>query len=124
MQGRRVTYRFLTSSNFSPYDSLQSAEMELKGTLIVGRTLEESGVPRCDSPSDQLGGVFIVCFVEETEGLLSFSSKYLGGRRRHVNKRVEIVVNDLHYSRTRIVLPSQSGGCPSKIHLHVPVQPG
>ena len=124
MQGRRVTYRFLTSFNFSPYDSLQSAEMELKGTSIVGRTLEESGVPRCVSPSDHLGLVFIVSFVEETEGLLSFSSKYLGCRIRHFNKRVKIVVNDLHYPRTRIVQPSQSGHCPPKIHIHVPVQPG
>lgn len=78
MQGRRVTYRFLLSSNFLPCDYLQSAGMELKGTSTVGRTLEESGVPRCVSPFDQFGGVLIVSFVEETEGLLIFSSKYLG----------------------------------------------
>ena len=124
MQGRRVTYRFLTSSNFSPYDFLQSAEMEMKGTSIVGRTLEESGVPCCVSPFDQLGSVFIVCFVEETEGLLSFLSKYLGCRICHDNKRVEIVVTDLHYPRIPIVLPSESRRCSPKIHLHVPVQPG
>lgn len=61
--------------------------------------------------------------MEGTERLLGFSSKYLGCRICHVNKRTEIVVNDLHYSTTQIVLPSQCRCCPPKIHFHVPVQP-
>ena len=120
----RIDSRGLEKNRWSVKCKAGESEMELKGTSIVGRTLEESGVPRCVSPFDHLGPVFIVSFVEETEGLLSFSSKYLGCRIRHFNKRVKIVVNDLHYPRTRIVQPSQSGHCPPKIHIHVPVQPG
>ena len=82
-------------------------------------------VPRCASALSihQLGRVLIVSFVEETGELLIFSLKYLGCRIWHVNKRIEVVVDDLHYSGTRVVLPSQSRCCPPKVHLHVPCNP-
>ena len=102
------TTSLVSSRTMIPHDSLQSAEMELCSERNINASLT----------IDQLRRVFIIRW-----GNTYFSSKYLGRRVCHVNKRVEVVITDLHYPRTRIVLSLRSQSAP-KIHLHVPVQPG
>ena len=83
------TTSLVSSRTMIPHDSLQSAEMELCSERNINASLT----------IDQLRRVFITRW-----GNTYFSSKYLGQRVCHVNKRVEVVITDLHYPRTRIVL--------------------